>query len=170
MPQFIVPQFIDVEDKIIGPISVRQFLTFLVGAALIFANYQIVYKVLYPNFWVFAISSIFIFAVAGTFAFLKINGRTFHYFLLNLFVTMQKPRLRVWNKRLRRSDFLTKEEAVEIAAPLPVKAPLTMRKLTELSLIVDTGGAYREELPEESTPPSTTTKPGTVTDIFADLA
>jgi hypothetical protein len=30
MQQFVVPQFIDVEDKIIGPISVRQFLTLMV--------------------------------------------------------------------------------------------------------------------------------------------
>jgi hypothetical protein len=169
MQQYVVPQFIDVEDKIIGPISVRQFLTFLVGAALIFANYQIVYKVFYPNFWFFAISSIFIFAVTGTFAFLKINGRPFHYFLLNLFVTMQKPRLRVWNKRLRRSDFLTKEETVEITPPLPVKSPLTMRKLTELSLIVDTGGAYHEELPERPPAPTVPAPARGVTDIFADL-
>jgi hypothetical protein len=37
-------------------------------------------------------------------------------------------------------------------------------------LIVDTGGAYREELPEQSAPSTTTAKPGRVTDIFADLA
>ncbi|KKS92044.1 MAG: hypothetical protein UV69_C0039G0006, partial [Parcubacteria group bacterium GW2011_GWE2_43_12] len=31
MQQFVVPQFIDVEDKIIGPITVRQFIIIMVG-------------------------------------------------------------------------------------------------------------------------------------------
>lgn len=147
--QFVVPQFIDVEDKIFGPISVRQFMTLLVGAALIFVNYQLIYKIFFPSFWFFALSSIFIFAVCGTFAFLKINGRPFHYFILNLFVTMQKPRLRYWNKRLMRRDVVIREEEVVLPAPIPVKAPLTAKNLTELSLIVDTGGAYHEELTDE---------------------
>jgi len=169
MQQFVVPQFIDVEDKVIGPISVRQFLTLLVGGALIFANYQLGYKLIFQNFWMFAISSIFIFAVSGLFAFFKVNGRPFHYFLLNLFVTAQKPRLRVWNKRLQRSDLDTREIEVEVAAPLPVKGPLNVSKLTELSLVVDTGGAYREELPE---PIEEKSEPGdakTAQDIFSEV-
>ena len=167
--QFVVPQFIDVEDKIIGPISVRQFMTLLIGGALIFTNYQLVYKIIYPNFWFFGLTSIGLFALDGTFAFLKINGRPFHYFLLNLLSTMQRPRLRVWNKRLALQELRVREEEIIIPAPIPVKTPLTESKLTELSLIVDTGGAYREELPEEplaerkSAPPETT-------DIFADLS
>lgn len=165
--QYTVPQFIDVEDKIIGPISVRQFLTFLVGFAIIFANYELVYKLFLPNFWAFMISSIFIFAVTGTFAFLKINGKPFHYFLLNLLVTLQKPRLRVWNKRLERTDLVRREEVVEIVEAIPVKKPLTISKLTELSLIVDTGGAYNEETAErkDSEPQGGTPA---VKDIFSE--
>lgn len=170
MQQFVVPQFIDVEDKIIGPISVRQFMTLLVSAALIFANYQLGYKLLFQNFWFFAISSIFMFALGGTFAFFKVNGRPFHYFLLNLFVTLQKPKLRVWNKRLQRQDVEVKEIEVEVAAPIPVKGPLNVSKLTELSLVVDTGGAYHEELPEpvaeQKKQPGDASK---AEDIFAEI-
>ena len=167
MQQFVVPQFIDVEDKIIGPISVRQFLTLLVSAVLIFVNYQLVYKFFVPNFWYFAISSIVIFAVSGTFAFLKINGRPFHYFLLNFLVTLQKPRLRVWNKRLTRAELIPHEETVILPAPIPVKAPLTASKLTELSLIVDTGGAYREEFSEPAVETESEKIPA-AKDIFED--
>ncbi|MBI4093040.1 MAG: PrgI family protein [Candidatus Kerfeldbacteria bacterium] len=168
MQQFIVPQFIDVEDKIFGPISVRQFLTLLVVAALIFADYQLVYKLIYPSGWFFAISSIAIFAFGGTFAFLKINGRPFHYFLLNVFVTTQKPRLRVWNRRLIKSDLIVREEEIVRPAPIPVKTPLTASKLTELSLIVDTGGAYREELEQSvETEDNTNVQPGKPADIFS---
>jgi hypothetical protein len=34
--QFPVPQFTDVEDKIIGPLTVKQFFILLVSAAIIF--------------------------------------------------------------------------------------------------------------------------------------
>lgn len=149
MEQFTVPQFIDVEDKIIGPISVRQFLTMLVAAGLVFADYEIIYLLLYPSIWFFILSSLFIVALCGSFAFVKVNGRPFHHFLLNVIVTLQKPRLRVWNKRVSRSEVNVKEEEIEIAPAIPVKTPLSKSKLTELSLVVDTGGAYQEELPTE---------------------
>ena len=35
MQMFTVPQFIDVEDKIIGPITTRQFIICLVGLGLL---------------------------------------------------------------------------------------------------------------------------------------
>ncbi len=69
MQQFVVPQFIDVEAKILGPLTVRQFLIFLFGFGLIF----IVFKL--ASFWMAAIEGVLIFALTGTFAFLKINGR-----------------------------------------------------------------------------------------------
>jgi len=40
MQQFTVPQFIDVEDKILGPITIRQFLILLVGCIVIFISYR----------------------------------------------------------------------------------------------------------------------------------
>ena len=39
--RFIVPQFIDAEDKILGPITVRQFIIMIVGGLLIFAAYKL---------------------------------------------------------------------------------------------------------------------------------
>lgn len=166
--QYVVPQFIDVEDKIFGPISVRQFVTLLVGAFLIFVNYQLVYKIFIPNFWFFALTSIAIFGISGTFAFLKINGRPFHHFLLNFLVTIQKPRLRIWNKKLTREELVVKEEEITLPAPLPTKKPLSPRKLTELSLVVDTGGAYHEEFSETQEAEKTPSDSKRTQDIFAD--
>ena len=40
--QFIVPQFIDVEDKIIGPVTTRQFVVLLAAGAMIVIDYQII--------------------------------------------------------------------------------------------------------------------------------
>ena len=36
MDQFVVPQFIDVEDKIFGPVTTRQFVILLVAGLVLF--------------------------------------------------------------------------------------------------------------------------------------
>jgi hypothetical protein len=137
MEQFVVPQFLDVEAKIIGPLTVRQFLTFLGGAGLIFLVFKL------ATFWIAAIEGLLIFALTGTFAFLKINGRPFHYFLLNLVQTLRRPILKVWNKNVYVA---AKKEEKKIEPPkILIKKHLTASRLSELSLVVDTGGAYREE-------------------------
>lgn len=142
--QFVVPQFIDVEDKIIGPISVRQFVIFMGGGALLVLSYQIVYRAS-GNFILFFLFAIFIIGATFVFAFLKINGQPFHFFLLNFFVNLRYPRLRVWNKSQEGLSSIRKKEKVKHLPPMIIKAPLTPTKLTQLSLVVDTGGAYHEE-------------------------
>lgn len=142
--QFIVPQFIDVEDKIIGPITTRQFVILLAGGIFIVIDYQTIYKIA-NNFWLFAFSAVFIFALFGTFAFLRINGRPFHYFMLNFLISLRDPHLRLWNKYRSRSEIRERQEFTKLPAPTPIKAALTRSKLTELSLVVDTGGAYQQE-------------------------
>lgn len=137
MQQFVVPQFLDVEAKIIGPLTVRQFLTFMVGAGLIF----IVFKL--ASFWAAAIEGLLIFALTGTFAFLKINGRPFHYFLLNMIQTLRRPTMKVWNKEVTGGKIREEKEKAPPPPP-PMKQHVTASRLSELSLVVDTGGTYRE--------------------------
>lgn len=148
--QFTVPQFIDIESKIIGPVSVRQFVIMLLSGVLIYINYEIFGNI---NFWFFALSSVGIFAFFGTLAFLRINGRPFHYFMLNLFNAFKDPRLRVWSKQFSKDDIVFKKEKIQPPKVIPKKKPLSLSRLTRLSLIVDTGGAYKEDriLEESST-------------------
>ncbi len=141
MQQFVVPQFIDVEDKILGPITTRQFVILLVVALLLFIFYKLM------TFIYFVLFGLSTFALGVVLAFVKINGQPFHYFLLNLFQTFRRPKLRIWNKELADEElrrYLKKEE-VKVVVPKPVKEPLTATRLSELSLIVNTGGVYRGE-------------------------
>ena len=84
MEQFVVPQFIDVEDKIIGPVTTRQFVILLTAALIIFVAYKLADTALF----------IFLLCLVGGFAlilaFVKINGQPFHYFLLNHLFQYQK--------------------------------------------------------------------------------
>jgi hypothetical protein len=141
MQQFVVPQFIDVEDKILGPLTTRQFVILLVAAIIDF----ILYKLLV--FIYFVIFGLAVIALAGVLAFVKINGQPFHYFLLNLLQTARRPKLKIWDKELTTEELkrYLKPEEVKVVVPRPTKEPLVGTKLAELALIVDTGGAYKGE-------------------------
>ena len=137
MQQFTVPQFIDVEPKIIGPITARQFIILLVAALFVF----IAYKVL--DFTGFVLVSVFIFGVFGTIAFLKVNGRPFHFFILNLIQTFKRPSLRVWNHKVATIE--KKEEKEFKYENVITQKKLSRAKLAKVSLVVDTKGRYRGE-------------------------
>ena len=144
MQQFVVPQFLDVEDKVIGPITVRQFIILLASGGLVFVAYKISDLTLFL-FWLLVIAVLTI-----VFAFIKINGRPVHYLLLNFIQTMKRPRLTRWDKRLTPAElnFSLKEVAVKPVVPPRQKPLVGSSRLVELSLIVDTGGVYEGE--EES--------------------
>jgi hypothetical protein len=143
MQQFTVPQFIDVEDKVIGPLSVRQFVIVLVDLGLVFACYKLF------DFSLFLFSSIIIVMVGFTFAFIKINGAPFHYFLLNLFQTLKRKHLRVWNKAIEL-DQVDIMPVYKEAKAKPERPIVSSSRLSRLSLIVDTRGYYSGEEDESS--------------------
>lgn len=139
--QFVVPQFIDAEDKIFGPITARQFIILMVTGLTDFALFK------FLSFVPFLLIAIPLLIIGGTFAFAKVNGQVFHYFVLNIIQTVKKPKLRVWNKVC--SDAQLRTYMKEIAPPpplvIPRKAPVSTSRLSELTLVVNTGGVYQPE-------------------------
>lgn len=139
--RYVVPQFIDVEDKIIGPLTTRQFLILLVTTGIMFLQYKL------ADFGLFLVIGIPTFALGGIFAFFRVNGQPFHFFLLNMVQTFRRPGLRIWNKEQTDSELL---DIIRQPPPPPPpkrirKDPLAATKLTELSLVVNTGGVYNPE-------------------------
>lgn len=141
MQQFVVPQFLDVEDKVIGPITVRQFIILLIAGGLVFVAYKLADFTLF----LFELITIAIFTIL--FAFIKINGRPVHYFILNFIQTMKKPRLTIWYKDYNTFELRLKmQEAIEKPIVEPrSRSIIGTSKLAELALIVDTGGIYEGE-------------------------
>ncbi|MFH1171383.1 MAG: PrgI family protein [bacterium] len=137
--QFVVPQFIDVEDKILGPISVRQFIILIVGTGLIFAAYR------FADFALFLVEAIFLATATMAFAFLRVNGRPFHFFLLNFIQTLKRPRLRIWKQELLKSALQIPKVTRPAKQAMVSKPPISNSRLAELTLVVDTGGAYKQE-------------------------
>lgn len=138
-----MPQFLDVEDKILGPISVRQFIELLAGGLIIVIFYKIF------DFSLFVVSGLVVLAVTVVLAFAKINGQAFHLFLLNFIQTLKSPKLKIWRK------FMTIAEIkADMAKPKGEKSPLiktaarqpvSRSRLSEIALVIDTGGVYQGE-------------------------
>ena len=139
MQQFVVPQFIDVEDKIFGPITTRQFLILLAAGLIIFLAYR------FFEFWIFITVLAVVGGLALVFGFVKVNGQPFHYFVLNILQTARKPGLRIWQKKYTKAElnFLIKVGTETIAPEVTKKKKAARRHIRDLSLIVNTGGYYK---------------------------
>lgn len=145
--QFVVPQFLDVEAKIIGPITARQFIIMLATILTEFLIYRI-----FLNLLVIIVLGIPVLLIGLAFAFGKVNGQPFHYIVINVIQTIRKPARRVWDKTLTDSDLKVylQKDVVAVADKVPFKAPLEQSRLSELALVVNTGGVYQaddEQLP-----------------------
>lgn len=139
MQQFTVPQFIDVENKIIGPLTVRQFLIVLTAGILSAISYRVF------DFSLFLTITIILLLLAVVFSFVKINGRPFHYFILNILQTLRRPGARVWSKIDHPISETEKIPLPEVSAkPMP-KELYKKSRLSELALVVDTKGRYKGE-------------------------
>jgi len=134
MDKFLVPQYLDVEPKIIGPITLRQFTEMLGCCGLDFVFYKAFY---FTTFILLALANTALFLII---AFFKINGMPFHFFVLNLVQTLKKPSLRVWKKLVISA--LPPEAKPEVSTYITPKKAIPESKLSDLSLMVDTGGAY----------------------------
>lgn len=141
MDKFVVPQFIDAEDKIIGPVTTRQFLIMLVDFMIIFILKATL------DLAAFILFALLVFAVGVIIAFMKINGMPFHYFLLNFVQTLTRPGLRVWNKNLTDAElnFILRQPPPPPPSKRLRKEAMVASRLTELSLVVNTGGVYNPD-------------------------
>lgn len=140
MQQVVVPQFLDVEDKIIGSVTVRQFIELVVGGLI----EVILYRTL--DFPAFVVFGLVILSLTVIVAFARINGQPFHLFLLNFIQTLRSPKLKVWQKSLDLKylqDLLAQPPVV--AKTALIRRPVTASKISEIALIVDTGGIYHGE-------------------------
>ncbi|MBU1131679.1 PrgI family protein [Patescibacteria group bacterium] len=136
MEQFLVPQFIDVEDKIIGPVTMRQFVLMLISILLGFLLYQLL------PFIYFVVAGVLDLAFFAIISFARVNGRPIHFFLLNFAQTFKKPNVRVWNKESFMRDIKVISEKAEEKIELPTKKMMTGSRLNDLTLTINTGGVY----------------------------
>ena len=116
---FQVPQFIETEDKIVGPLTLRQFLYIASGAGLSF----ILFFFLNTGLWIFF--TFFIAMIAVSFAFIRVNGRPLSVAFLYATKYYWKPRKYLWQRETK---------ILKAAAP---KLPETESKISQLKSRLD---------------------------------
>lgn len=128
--RFQVPQFIDIEDKIFGPFTFKQFVYLAGGAGASYALWRLLPKLL-------AIPLILpILGVALALTFYKVNGKPFIEVLQSWFGYVFKDKLFIWKQH---SPEKSKEKKPLPAAKQPLEGipRLTESRLSDLSWSLD---------------------------------
>ncbi len=127
--RFQVPQFIEVEDKIFGPFTFKQFI-YLVGGAGI----CVVLFTFLPKF-IALILSVPVAVFAGALAFYKMNGKPFVAVVEAFFKYSVGSKLYIWKKEERAP---IAREVSQKATPEKVYVPkLSGSKLKDLAWSLD---------------------------------
>ncbi len=126
--EYQVPQFIEVEDKIFGPFTLKQFIYVAGGIGLCAV------LVLYLPLTIGIILAIPVAAFSGALAFYKVNNKSFVDILESGIKYYTTDRLYLWKKE-------KKNESVSVSAPAaPERAPvspLSRSKLHDLAWSLD---------------------------------
>ena len=93
--QFQVPQFIETEDKIVGPFTLRQFM-YIAGAGL---GSAILYFTV--TTWLWLILTIVLLGGALGIAFVKVEGRPLSNIIFSAFGFYWKPQTYIWKSEER---------------------------------------------------------------------
>lgn len=90
--QFQVPQFIEVENKIIGPLTLKQFI-YLAAAGILSFIFYFIFEI-----WLWFMLTAFFGAIAVSLAFIKYNGQPLPQIAFAAFSFFWKPRFFLWQR------------------------------------------------------------------------
>ncbi len=127
--RFSVPQFIEIEDKIIGPLTFKQFVYVSGGGGLCFIIYNFIPSFIIAMFFIVPIA---LFSLA--LAFYKVNGKAFIIIVEAALRYVFKEKLYLWKKE----DRATRENIAVIKVKDASYVPkLSESKLKDLSWSLD---------------------------------
>jgi hypothetical protein len=132
--EYQVPQFIEVEDKIVGPLTLKQFI-YVAGAAGLCVIFFVYFSLI-----IALLLSAPVAGLAGVLAFYKVNGKSFIEVLEAGFNYYTGAKLLIWG----RKDKIIEEKSAATAAAaaaekhsLSVTPKLTRGRLSELAWSLD---------------------------------
>lgn len=112
--RYQVPQFIDVEDKVIGPLTIKQFIYLAGGAGMCFVLYK--YLPIYISILLIAVVG----PVSVALAFYKVNNKPFIDFMEAAFLFYTKQNLYIWkkeDKKIVKTENLYKDPTRQVYMP-----------------------------------------------------
>lgn len=130
---FSVPQFIDVEDKIAGPLTWRQLLWMIGMGATLLTLFNILDSAL---FIIVAVPTVLLFVAL---AFYRPNGFPLTKFIFYGILFLAHPKVSVWERPTKRRP-VAKPHEKHAEPPTAASRQIDQAKLTELARILDNRG------------------------------
>ncbi len=124
-----VPQYIETEDKIIGPLTLRQFLYLLFGAIIDFLLY------VFLNFFIWIIIALPVALLALALAFYKPGGQKFEKIFVAAFNWFLGARYFFWQRKEAKKSI--KIENFEEALAKKEKKESKLKKATKKEYKID---------------------------------
>ncbi len=138
--QFPVPQFTDVEDKIIGPLTVKQFGIIFAAGILIFLPYSVTKSII-----VLVIAIILVGLPALGLAFVKINGRPMYVMFTFVFKFITSPKILVFHKQgVKTAE--KREEKVETKKTVELITSSPEQRIKEVNRLLTANAKEEEDL------------------------
>lgn len=125
--QFEVPQFIEIEDKIFGPFTWRQFLYLGGGAGMAVVLF------LTTPFFVFILVGLPLGLFAGALSFYPINNRPFSYFIEAMYNYFRRHRLYLWKQERNIVHKHSFAPTLTIDAPIIPRSGAPKKDITSLA-------------------------------------
>lgn len=94
MARFSVPQFIDIESKIVGPLTIKQFAFIAIPSLVTFLLFFVL------NFAAWIIVAIVLVSSGIAFAFVKVGGRPLWVMLFKGITFFWEPKLFLWKQAI----------------------------------------------------------------------
>ncbi|XOB41254.1 MAG: PrgI family mobile element protein [Candidatus Nealsonbacteria bacterium] len=113
--RFTVPQFIEHEAKIVGPLTFKQFIYVGIAGAICFMIY------FSAPFSIFIIACVFIGGASIALAFLKVGGRPLPSVVISFLKFKLSPKMYLWKKKEGTISVLRKAEKKEVEEETPLK-------------------------------------------------
>ncbi len=141
--QYAVPQFIEIEDKVIGPLTTKQFLYLVVGGVFLLITWAL------ADLGLFILLAFITAIVVIPFAFVKMNGRPFEKYLMAAVKYFISPKIRLWLRDIKasqtkatdsnkRGQVLSKAQTEEVGGKT-----FNRSRIQKLSQILDMGGIVK---------------------------
>lgn len=135
--RFQVPQFIEVEDKIFGSLTFKQFIYLAGSGGIVVAAF-----IFLPKFFAFLVA-VPVGIFGGSLAFYKVNNRPFIFMVESFVKYFTKERLYIWKKA---DKHVVKKSGAEHEDPSVYIPKLSQSKLKDLSWSL---GVKKPENPAE---------------------
>ncbi len=131
--RFQVPQFIEVEDKIFGPLTLKQFIYLVGGGGLSFMTYALLGSLLFS-----ALPIIVIMSASSALAFYKVNSRPLIGVIESAFKYYFSNKLYIWKKAEKEQQASEQAAIKEAKSYASIMVPkISDSKLKDLTWSLD---------------------------------